>query len=136
MTLIKSNIQKNGKLHALVYPVEVSGIFLPTAPMKKFLKDPKNLLQHLDSQFVDLPLRRPSFKTMDGFYDWVGLYKYPDQGAQGEGFEEIPYPSRSKPKYRMGVTLIEDKEGNEKLTFSCATCHSMEMFGKSSWINE
>ncbi len=126
----KKQYTKNGKLHALVYPVEVSGIFLPTAPMKKFLKDPKAMIDHLEGQLIDLPFRAPSFKTMDGFYDWVGLYDYPDQGTQGEGFEEIPYPSRSKPSYRMGVTLIEDKEGNEKLTFSCATCHSMEMFGK------
>ena len=37
----KKQYTKNGKLHALVYPVEVSGIFLPTKPMKKFLKDPK-----------------------------------------------------------------------------------------------
>ncbi len=31
-------VENAGKLHALVYPVDVSGIFLPTGPLKKFLK--------------------------------------------------------------------------------------------------
>jgi len=128
--LDKKNYNREGKLHSLVYPVEVSGIFLPTAPMKKFLKNPKPVIDFLKDEGIENSTNIPSFKTMDGFYRWVGLYSYPEEGTQTEGFEEIPYPSRSKPDYRMGVTLVKDKKGNEKLTFSCATCHSMEMFGK------
>ena len=126
----KKSFARNGKLHALVYPVEVSGIFLPTAPMKRFFKDPEPIISHFENKLMGEKLQIPRARTMDEFYDWVGLYHYPEEGVQGDGFEEIPFPSRSKPKFRMGVTLVQDKKGNEKMTFSCATCHSMEMFGK------
>ena len=126
----KATYTRKGKLHALVYPVEVSGIFLPTAPMKKFFKDPEPIISHFENKLMGEKLQIPRARTMDEFYEWVGLYHFPEEGAQEEGFEEIPFPSRSRPKFRMGVTLVEDKKGNEKMTFSCATCHSMEMFGK------
>ena len=123
-----NKIVRSGKLHALVYPVSVSGIFLPTGPMKKFFKDPGDIIDHINDKsqnFVSLPIAR----TMDEFYEWVGLYHYPEENSQST-LESIPYPEGKKPRYRMGVTLIEDKKGHEKLTFSCAACHSMDMFGK------
>ena len=46
---------KNGKLHALVYPVDVSGIFIPYKPMTRFMDDPEKILSYLSMKGLAMP---------------------------------------------------------------------------------
>ena len=128
-TLKKWN--RNGRLHALRYPVEVSGIFIPWKPMKKILGNPKVFKKILQDNNValdqDSSTEAIPFTSMDGFFDWIGLAKYPEE--EGEGVFFVPKPSDMIQGERMGVTIINDEKG-EKLTFSCATCHATSLFGK------
>ena len=110
-----------GKLHALNYPVAVTGLLIPARPALRMLDakpgDPlfallKTVLS-LESDFTD-------FK---GFWDWAGLHPFPDSE------DSIPFPNHVKPEYPMGVSLINRGKA-QGLTLSCAACHSAEMFGK------
>jgi hypothetical protein len=110
-----------GLVSALNYPVETTGILLPPKPFLKFLDakpgeplfDLMKSVLSLNSDFVD-------FK---GIWDWMGLSAYPDTDT------EIPYPFGTKPDYPMGISFL--RRGQETgFTFSCAVCHTSELFGK------
>ena len=122
---------RNGRIHALKYPVEVSGIFLPWRPMKWALGNPKEFTKRLTENGVFLhdensPDGIP-FSDINGFFDWMGLSKYPEH--EGEGVFFVPKPKEMIDGDRMGLTIIQSEQG-EKLTFSCATCHATTLFGK------
>jgi len=128
-TLKKWN--RDGRLHALKYPVEVSGIFLPWRPMKWALGNPKEFKARLVDNGVFLHDENSSdgvpFTDMNSFFDWIGLSKYPKD--EGEGVFFVPKPKDMIDGDRMGVTILQSEQG-EKLTFSCATCHATTLFGK------
>lgn len=127
-TLAKWN--RSGRLHALRYPVEVSGIFLPWQPLKKVLGNPSKFKSIMNQNGVALDKLETNdipFTNMDSFFDWIGLSKYPE--VEGEGVFFVPRPDDMIEGERMGVTIIKDEKG-EKLTFSCATCHATSLFGK------
>ena len=120
---------RNGRLHALRYPVEVSGIFIPWGPMKRVLGNPSKFKRILETNGVDISKSTEAlpFNSMDTFFDWIGLEKYPEK--EGKGVFFVPKPRDIIPGERMGVTIIKDDKG-EKLTFSCATCHATSLFGR------
>ena len=94
--------QKAGRIHAQVYPVTVTGMLPPYEPLKAIVND--SLLAKL------------------------GLHPYP--AITDQGVYQVPYPGGVRPETRMGLSLIE-REGARGFTFSCAACHSANLFGKT-----
>ncbi len=119
-------IKVEGLKHALVYPVTVSGLFIPYDPMVNFFKSQNSdlmgfILKLIGQDYSDIT-------SEEGLYQWLGLNKYNDESATG--IYRIPYPDGEKPDYYMGASIIKTKWGRA-LTFSCATCHSANIFGTS-----
>lgn len=122
---LNSHIQA-GRLHAVVYPVNVTGVLVPYQPLVNFFSNNDNnpLRWLLNSLFKNLS----RFKTMDQMYEWLGLNHFP--ATSDEGIYAVPYPNETRPDYRMGVTLIDTPNGTG-LTFGCAACHAGSLFGKT-----
>ena len=115
-----------GKIHALNYPVEVTGILLPYDSFRRVVDSDdkglfKKVLKFLQVQFLGA-------EDFDGVLAWLGLPQYPDE--ETTGVYGVPYPFGEKPDYRMGLSLME-RHGTTGFTFSCAACHSGQIFGKS-----
>ncbi|WP_127717119.1 hypothetical protein [Halobacteriovorax sp. HLS] len=125
--LEQSKLEKlshKGYLHALQYPVTVTGLLVPYDPLKNFLEaDEVNPLRRLVTK---LAKKKVGFNDMDEMYSWLGANSYNDEDATG--IYRIPYPNGEKPDFPMGVTLMETARGTG-MTFSCATCHSANLFG-------
>lgn len=119
-------IKVKGIKHALVYPVTVSGLFIPYEPMVNFFNSEKSDLMELILKIMKKDVS--DFNNIEGMYKWLGLNKYNDESATG--IYRIPYPDGEKPDYYMGASIVNTKWG-KGLTFSCATCHSANLFGTS-----
>jgi cytochrome c2 len=114
-----------GQLHAVDYPVKTSEMLIPYEPMQKLLSGKhENPLRRFLSQLYRGFTR---LQGMDDVYAWLGLHEFPPESEKG--IYAIPYPGGKRPEYRMGTSFIETENG-KGLTFSCATCHSSELFGK------
>lgn len=119
-------IQKQGYIHALKYPVSVSGTLVPFEPLRFFLEaDHTNPLRRLIRKISGKAM---PFQSLEEMYKWLGLNPFNDENARG--IYRIPYPEGKKPDYYMGASIVDTPKG-KALTFSCATCHTMQMFGKS-----
>jgi hypothetical protein len=118
--------KKSGQIHAQIYPVEVTGILPPYSPTKNFIEDKTNnpLKQLVQKIFQGVTL----FKSMDDFQKWLGLHPYPKE--TDTGVYQMPYPQGLRPSDRVGFGLIE-RDGANGFTFSCAACHSANLFGKT-----
>jgi cytochrome c5 len=92
---------REGRLHALWYPVDVTGLKIPYKPIE------------IVSKVSD-----PDF-----LYAYMGLKKYPD--SEGEGAYFVPFKDGTRPEFRMGITK---KDGY--VTASCTACHAESLFGK------
>lgn len=115
-----------GRLHALHYPVEVTGVLLPVRPIERFLAaESSNPLRRLIQQIAGGLNHLHNFTDLE---DWLGLHRYPMD--EGEGVYEIPFKDGIRPEHAMGLTLIETRRGTG-FTISCAQCHSGELFGKT-----
>ncbi|PIP93378.1 MAG: hypothetical protein COV37_14830 [Bdellovibrio sp. CG11_big_fil_rev_8_21_14_0_20_39_38] len=122
-----SQIQDVGYVHALRWPVNVSGLYIPYKPLENFLEsDSNNPIKRLIQKFGQ---RRLGYSDMDGLYAWLGLNKYPDEGSV-TGIYRIPFPDGFKPKYRMGASIL-NLNGVQGLTFGCAGCHSGVFMGRT-----
>jgi mono/diheme cytochrome c family protein len=88
-----------GQVGAQIYPVEITGILLPAAPLKN------------DINFRDL-----------------GLHPYP--APTDQGVYQVAYPNGDRPKELMGYGEIS-RAAAKGFTFSCAACHSGNLFGKT-----
>lgn len=117
-------VTHQGKIHALHYPVSITELLVPYEPLKKFL----NLdSAHPFRAYVQSMVRaRTGWNSLNEMFHWLGLTDYPEQEQRGQ--YAIPYPQGKKPEHPMGVTVIQTKNG-KGFTFSCATCHSGELFG-------
>lgn len=98
-----------GKKHAVNYPVEITQMVLPYRAINYFF----NIFGNVTS-----------FNEME---IWLGLHPFPK--ANEVGIYKIPNPNQNKDLY-MGTTII-NKFGADGFTFSCAGCHSANLFGKS-----
>ncbi|MFK8137960.1 MAG: hypothetical protein AB8E15_06350 [Bdellovibrionales bacterium] len=116
--------RENGRLHTLVWPVEITGILLPYKPIKSFIEsETRNPLRKVLAKIFQ---SLSNVKSMDQIYDWMGLNSFPK-----EHYEEpfvVPYPTNQPKDIPMGLGLIE-RDGAKGFTFSCATCHSANLFG-------
>lgn len=93
-----------GRLHALNYPITVSGLILPERPIKNFIDG-------------------SGLGSFDDLQNWLGLNEYPQQ--EGEGPYYIPFEFGQRPSHRMGYSKI-----GQGFSISCAQCHSSNLFGR------
>jgi cytochrome c2 len=120
-------IKKEGYVHALKWPVKVTGLLVPYEPLKYFLEGTKDSALH---RLVEkIGKKSLGFESLDEMYNWLGLNEYPNVSSSIDVFH-IPYPEQVFPDYRMGASIIETKHG-KGLTFACATCHSGTFMGRS-----
>ena len=120
---LEQKIQK-GRLHALTYPVQPTGILLPARPVMKMLSlEPGDPMFGLLKTVLSLD---HEFRNFKGFWKWLGLHDYPTDGS-------LPYPNGVRPDYPMGVSVIRRATIHgtvDGFTLSCAACHSATLFGK------
>ncbi|MBP7844369.1 MAG: hypothetical protein KA116_06095 [Proteobacteria bacterium] len=120
------NYKKMGEKHTLLYPVFVTGLSVPLAPFERILEaDSSNPIRKILPNIV--PEISP-FKNLEDFYSWLGLTKYPEKSMSG--IYNIQRPLEVEAKHRIGAGEINVNFG-KALSFSCATCHSSQLFGKS-----
>jgi mono/diheme cytochrome c family protein len=115
-----------GRLHAQIYPVEITGSLPPYQPVK-------DLVESQDGDFFRRWLSRfirsvASVHSFDDIENKLGLNPYPLESDQG--VYSVPYPQGHRPTHRLGFGLIE-RDGARGFTFSCAACHSSRLFGKT-----
>ncbi|MEZ4743750.1 MAG: hypothetical protein R3B45_15115 [Bdellovibrionota bacterium] len=116
---------RKGRIHALQYPVELTGLKFPYRPLK-------NALDHQTQMpYKKFALALSKHFTGVGSYSdlmaWVGLYDYPED--EGEGAYYIPFPNGKRPDFKMGETFYQDG-GDIAASVSCAGCHSGNLFGR------
>lgn len=117
------SVLRAGRLHALHYPVSVTGLVVPEKPIQQFFEAPdsnplrvllKNLFQGIYA-----------IRSLDDLQNWMGLKPYPDHDTA-----EIPFLEGERPSSRMGWTRLQHGSV-EAFTVSCAQCHSSQLFGVS-----
>lgn len=115
-----------GKIHAQIYPVSITGILPPYEPIRHLVEDTSNnpLREFLNSLFRSAS----GYESMDDLLKDLGLNEYPK--VTDQGVYSIPYPNGVRPDHRMGFGLIDNSQGTG-FSFSCATCHSSSLFGKT-----
>lgn len=115
-----------GKIHAQIYPVEVTGMLPPYEPIRRLVEEDskKPLRKFLNSLFRNLS----GYRSMDEIFKDLGLHPYP--AVTDQGVYSVPYPQGMRPEHRMGFGLIESPQG-VGFSFSCAACHSSNLFGKT-----
>lgn len=117
---------RKGRLHSVIYPVDVTASWMPKRLLDTIIKadeNPKAGAQLLASLN---PLSK--YKDLEDFERWLGLNPFPE--CDGQGAQGVPFPDGARPSYRMGSTTRMTPEG-EAITYSCAGCHSSELFGRS-----
>lgn len=116
----------SGRKHALNYPVDITGEALPKDAALRFFKPEtrrQDILSLLQGVFKKVALLQ-SFEDVEKM---VGLIEYPV--SEGTGVYFVPMPEGRKPWFRMGTSFIQAPEG-PAITFSCATCHAGDLFGR------
>jgi hypothetical protein len=116
-----------GKLHAQVYPVEITGILPPYQPFATAMNgDSENPLSKI---FHSLVGNIAKLKTVEDALDWLGLHPYP--APTDTGVYSFPIPEESRiPAHRVGFGIISSADG-DGFSISCAACHSSRLFGKT-----
>lgn len=116
----------SGKLHAQIYPVTVTGILPPYRPIRNLIEEnPQNPFKKwLQKIIVNLS----GYKSFDDVLKYLGLHEYPKHSDTGP--YQVPYPHGIRPSERMGFGVIERNQA-QGFTFSCAACHSANLFGKT-----
>lgn len=114
-----------GRRHALLYPVTVSKLTIPYAPLVTYFEsEPDGPVKRI---LVDLAKVVTPFKNMNEVFSWLGLHEYPES-AQSETPNAFPLLSAEEKALPMGATLFKTENG-EALTFGCAACHTSDLFG-------
>jgi len=121
-----SPMRDSGRIHAQIYPVGITGILPPYEPIRHLVEDnSKNPLR----EFLNNLFRTASgYRSIEDLLKDLGLHDYPQ--ASDQGVYAVPYPNGIRPDHAMGFGLIETNQGTG-FTFSCAACHSANLFGKT-----
>jgi len=94
--------KQQGKIHAQHYPVSVTGMLPPYAPIKRALEDDENLFRVL---LKNIFASVSGLRSLNEFLAWVGLHPYPKE--TDTGVYSVPYPDGKRPEYPpMGFGLI------------------------------
>lgn len=118
-------VRARGHEHSLVWPVNVSGILLPWQPVQNLFADDATdaEIQNLQS----LSRRVLGFGTLTEMFNWVGL---PRSDGRREAEPGVPWPEWVKEDSPLGFGTIDTSLG-ESMTFSCALCHTANLFGRT-----
>lgn len=120
-------VRDDGLGHASVWPIDVSGLLLPDRPMRALFADDATDGQTKTLQnFARTAL---GFGNLTEMFSWLGLSPYNDD-ADATGAFRTPRPPGAAEDDPMGVGVV-DTEWGPAMTFSCATCHTASVFGKT-----
>ncbi|MGV3623328.1 MAG: hypothetical protein ACO1OB_21085 [Archangium sp.] len=119
------DVRARGLQHFLSWPVSVSGVLLPNRPMQALLDPHTTNTKTKDLQAAARNVL--GFGTTPEMYAYLGL---PTLDASPEAQPGVPWPSWVKPGDRLGVGTVMTEHG-EAMTFSCATCHAHNLFGRT-----
>lgn len=115
---------REGRLHALHYPVAVTGLLLPYEPVRQSLNaDASNPLRAFLQKAMKGVTKVQSFDHMN---DWLGLHRYPAEEGSGAYYVPRKIPLEVE---RMGFSMME-KHGTKGFTHSCTACHASDLFEK------
>ncbi len=117
---------KNGKIHTQIYPVEITGALPPLRPLEHFFENRSSSLFQTILKMIGKSFS--GFKSMDDVTKAMGLHPYPHQNDLG--VYSVPFPFDERPEHRMGFGVIP-RQGTDGFSFSCASCHSSNLFGKT-----
>lgn len=121
-----SRARHQGRLHAQIYPVEVSGLLPPLRPiLNLFESEGDSLIQEI-LKFIFGNIT--GFQSLQDLLQWVGLHPYPKVGDKG--VYSVPYPGGKRPNYQIGFGAVKTPNG-VGFAISCAGCHSSNLFGKT-----
>jgi mono/diheme cytochrome c family protein len=112
-----------GKVHAIQYPVSVSGALFPMKAWNKVffsLNDKKSWWDRIIGRVAP-------FQSAEDFYQWAGFLPFPENDSQN--YSNIPAHAQRFKDLPMAATVIE-RFGTKGITFGCASCHSSDLFGK------
>jgi len=121
-----NSVKEQGLKHALIWPVEVTGLLLPIEPLRNILEaDDSHPFRKWLSKITGKTI---GFTSINDMYSWLGLKPYPEE----DDFSKtgIPFPDSYRPDFYMGATLIKNNKALG-LTYSCAACHFGEFLGKT-----
>lgn len=117
-------LKESGYIHAMKYPVTVTGLMIPYRPIKNQNSfSTSNPLQELLQQIA--PEWSP-INSETALYKWLGLSKH--NGPDATGIYKMPYPNGKPDQFYAGAGIINTPYG-EGLTFSCFACHATSLFG-------
>lgn len=116
--------RNQGYVHAMQYPVTVTGLLIPYRPLLNFMnEDSNNILRKL---LLSISRSYAGFGSEKEIYEWLGLAKH--NGPNAQGIYKMPMPNGKIDQFYVGAGLIKNSHG-EGLTFSCFACHSTNLFG-------
>jgi mono/diheme cytochrome c family protein len=119
------SVMTRGLVHTLDWPVTVTGILLPWRAMADVMTPGSDNPQAIPVQNV---LRKAlGFGTIDEMNTWLGLAR---ADGSPDALPGVPWPASVQPGDYLGVSTLDTGEG-AGLTFSCATCHTAELFGRT-----
>ena len=117
-----------GREHASQYPVSVTGLLLSEEMLMRGLEvEAGHPLIVLLSKVI--PKELFPGDGVDSIYQFLNLPYYQDP-ILPEFRYQIPKPLTQKDEDPLGVSYIE-RFGTMGVTFSCAACHSANLFGKT-----
>ena len=119
------SVLEAGLQHSLVWPVDVSGILIPWRPLERTL-DP-TVTDDLTLAYQEILRRALGFGTTVEMFDWLGLAAY---DGSAEALPGVRWPADLAEGDPLGFGLVQRPEA-EGLTFSCATCHTANVFGRT-----
>lgn len=116
--------KNKGYIHAMNYPVTVTGLLIPYRPLLNFMHSKPN--DPLKKFLLSISRKFAGFKTESELYEWLGLSQ--NNGPNAVGIYKMPYPNGKADQFYVGAGLIKNSHG-EGLTFSCFACHANNLFG-------
>lgn len=123
-TIEMEQLRNSGYLHAMTYPVSVTGLLIPYRPLQNFLTSGAN--NPLKKLLLAMGKKMAGFQTEAEMYEWLGLSKFNSPNAVG--IYKMPRPVGQPPELYVGAGIIKTANG-EGLTFSCFACHATSLFG-------
>lgn len=114
---------ETGKIHALIYPIKTTQFLLPYDLLTKLFSF-KSENPNYQKVFSVINKISP-YKSFEDVLKSLGLNTYPLE--ENNNFN-IPKLAPEQKIHPMGMTLMK-KFGTTGLTFSCASCHSSNLFG-------
>ena len=117
-------LRNNGYIHAMKYPVTVTGLLIPYRPLINFLGSGTD--SPIKKLILGMGKKMAGFQTEAEMYEWIGLSKFNPPSAAG--IYKMPRPEGQPDALYVGAGIIKTSNG-EGLTFSCFACHATNLFG-------